>query len=157
MMTPSILWQYTIHYGNETTFPSPQGIVFCQKIVIFHILSWFSSPCRLKFIMSTWSSQKSMWVCSLSCLKNIISSKKNQQFWCCYSGFHKTFDRQFVKCDSNLGISLRNCQSNGKLWNKLGNFAPILFAEGILKTTKEEIALGQTARAEWREHLYGVL
>ena len=39
-----------------------------------------------------------------------------------YSAFHKTFDRRFAKFvvnfimfASNLGISIRNCQSNGKL------------------------------------------
>ena len=40
-----------------------------------------------------------------------------------YSAFHKTFDRRFAKFvvnkfhkfASNLGISIRNCQSKGKL------------------------------------------
>ena len=31
---------------------------------------------------------------------------------------------KFYKFTSNLGISIRNCQSNGKLWNELGIFAP---------------------------------
>ena len=49
-----------------------------------------------------------------------------------YSAVHKTFDSRFAtsvcgkfrKFASNLGISIHNCQSNGKLSNELGNFVP---------------------------------